>query len=222
MRVLVVEDEKQIARYLKEGLEQEGHVVHTASDGATALARARSGSYDLLILDWLLPDVDGLSVCQTLRAEGNRTPIIMLTAKDAVSDRVRGLDSGADDYLTKPFEFDELFARMRAVLRRAEVGAPPQLVVADLSLDPAAHTVTRAGKAIPLTPKEFALLEYLMRHAGQVCTREEILQHVWGYEHDPLTNIVDVYIGYVRRKIDRGFDPPLLRTVVGVGYKLEG
>jgi len=111
---------------------------------------------------------------------------------------------------------------MRAVLRRAEVGAPPQLVVADLSLDPAAHTVTRAGKAIPLTPKEFALLEYLMRHAGQVCTREEILQHVWGYEHDPLTNIVDVYIGYVRRKIDRGFDPPLLRTVVGVGYKLEG
>ncbi len=222
MRILVVEDEQRIARFLKEGLEQEGHVVQTALNGAAALTRARSGSYDLILLDWLLPDVDGLSVCQTLRAEGNRTPIIMLTAKDAVFDKVRGLDSGADDYLTKPFEFDELFARMRSVLRRAEVGAPPQLVVADLVLDSAAHTVTRAGKPIALTPKEFTLLEYLMRHAGQVCSREDILRHVWGYEHDPMTNIVDVYIGYVRRKIDRGFDRPLLHTAVGIGYKLEG
>lgn len=180
MRVLVVEDEHRIARYLKKGLEQQGHVTTVAHDGVTALARARTGAFDVILLDWMLPDVDGLPVCQTLRAEGNHTAIIMLTAKDDVPDRVLGLDSGADDYVTKPFALQEVLARIRAVTRRAEagVGAVPQLVVADLVLDPTSHVVTRAGAPIALSAKEFTLLEFLMRRAGQVVTRQEILQHV--------------------------------------------
>jgi DNA-binding response OmpR family regulator len=222
MRVLIVEDQPQIARFLKEGLEQQGHAASTVSDGTTALGSARTQGFDLILLDWLLPDLDGLSVCRTLRAEGNATPIIMLTAKDAVADRVSGLDGGADDYLTKPFEFEELFARMRSVTRRSAAGAVPRLQVEDLLLDPAAHQVTRAGTPITLTPREFALLEHLMRRAGQVCTRAELLAHVWGYDHDPHTNIVDVYVGYLRRKVDRGYSRTLLHTLPGLGYKLEG
>jgi DNA-binding response OmpR family regulator len=222
MRVLIVEDEQRIARYLKKGLEQQGHIATVALDGATALARARAGSFDVILLDWLLPDVDGLSVCRTLRAEGNHTAIILLTAKDDVTDRVLGLDSGADDYVTKPFALQEVLARIRAVTRRAEVGAAPQLVVADLVLDPTAHIVTRAGAPITLSAKEFALLEFLMRRAGQVVTRQDILQRVWGYDHDPQTNIVDVYIRYLRRKIDQAYDRSLIHTLINVGYKLEG
>jgi DNA-binding response OmpR family regulator len=222
MRVLIVEDEHRIARYLKKGLEQQGHVATVAQDGATALARARAGAFDVILLDWMLPDVDGLSVCQTLRAEGNHTAIIMLTAKDDVTDRVLGLDSGADDYVTKPFALQEVFARIRAVTRRAEAGAAPQLVVADLVLDPTSHVVTRAGAPITLSAKEFTLLEFLMRRAGQVVTRQDILQHVWGYDHDPKTNVVDVYIRYLRRKIDQAYDRPLIHTLINVGYKLEG
>ncbi len=222
MRVLVVEDEHRIARYLKKGLEQQGHVATVAHDGTTALARARAGAFNVILLDWMLPDVDGLSVCQTLRAEGNHTAIIMLTAKDDVTDRVLGLDSGADDYVTKPFALQEVLARIRAVTRRAEAGAAPQLVVADLVLDPTSHAVTRAGAPITLSAKEFALLEFLMRRAGQVVTRQDILQHVWGYDHDPKTNIVEVYIRYLRRKIDQAYDRPLIHTLINVGYKLEG
>jgi DNA-binding response OmpR family regulator len=222
MRVLIVEDEPRIARFLKEGLAQEGHAASTVSNGVAALGSARSHVFDLILLDWLLPDLDGLTVCRTLRAEGNTIPIIMLTAKDAVADRVSGLDGGADDYLTKPFEFEELFARIRSVTRRAAAGAAPELRVDDLLLDPAAHQVTRAGTPIALTRREFALLEYLMRRAGQVCTRAELLSHVWGYDHDPQTNVVDVYVGYLRRKVDRGFARTLLHAVPGLGYKLEG
>jgi DNA-binding response OmpR family regulator len=222
MRVLVVEDQPQIARFVKEGLEQEGHAASTVSNGAAALASARTHAFDLILLDWLLPDLDGISVCRALRAEGNSVPIIMLTAKDAVADRVSGLDGGADDYMTKPFEFEELFARMRSVTRRAAAGAAPELQVDDLLLDPAAREVTRAGTPITLTRKEFALLEHLMRRAGQVCTRAELLSHVWGYDHDPQTNVVDVYVGYLRRKVDRGFSRRLLHTLPGGGYKLEG
>jgi DNA-binding response OmpR family regulator len=220
MRILVVEDESRIAHYLSTGLEQEGHVVHVESNGVTALQQARSVDFDLILLDWMLPDMDGLALCRQLRSEGGKTPIVMLTARDATSDKIAGLDSGADDYLTKPFEFDELLARMRAVLRRDEAGSPPKLQVADLELDPGTHYVSRAGQQIVLTAKEFALLEYLMRRAGQVLTREELLSHVWGIDHNPGTNVVDVYVGYLRRKIDRGFAEPLLITLVNVGYKL--
>ena len=217
MRILVVEDEKQLAHFLKRGLEQERYVAQVAYNGAQALAVAEAEAFDLILMDWLLPDLDGLHVCRQLRTQGNRTPIIMLTAKDALADKVLGLDSGADDYLTKPFEFDELFARMRSVLRRGAAGASPQLHVADLVLDPSAHTVTRAGQPIQLTAKEFALLEFFMHRPGRVLSRPSILQSVWGYDHDTSTNVVDVYIRYLRRKIDQGFDRPLLQTVINVG-----
>lgn len=220
MRILIAEDEERIARFLGEGLLQEGHAVRTVADGVAALAQVRGGSSDLLLLDWLLPGLDGLAVCRQLRAEGNRTPVIMLTARDAVGDRVAGLDGGADDYLTKPFEFEELLARIRSVMRRSAPGTPPRLQVADLVLDPAARTAARGGVRLRLTVREYALLEHLMRHAGQVLTRQHLLQHVWGYDHDPQTNIVDVYVGYLRRKIDRDFEPPLLATLPGVGYRL--
>jgi len=222
MRVLIVEDQVQIARFLREGFEQEGFVVRTVTSGLNAVELGRGGGFDLIMLDWLLPDLDGLSVCRTLRSAGVTVPIIMLTAKDAVSDRVSGLDCGADDYLTKPFAFEELFARIRSVMRRAGAGATPQIELGDLVIDPARHQVARAGRAITLTPKEYALLEHLARHAGIACTRDELLRHVWGYEHEPQTNIVDVYVGYLRRKIDRGFPTALLHTVPGIGYRLEG
>jgi DNA-binding response OmpR family regulator len=221
MRTLVVDDEAQIAHFLRRGLEQEGFCVTVAFDGASALVAARASAFDVILLDWMLPDRDGLSLCRTLREEGNRTPIVMLTARDAVRDKVSGLDGGADDYLTKPFEFDELLARMRSVLRRADAGGPAQLVVADLILDPATRRVTRAGREVDLTPREFALLEFLMRGPGRVHDRRELLRHVWGYDHDPQTNIVDVYVGYLRRKIDAGATRPLLQTIAGVGYRLD-
>jgi DNA-binding response OmpR family regulator len=217
---LIVEDEPRIAHFLQQGLEQEGYAVRAERSGAAAMPLARSGQFDLIVLDWMLPDLDGLTLCRALRAAGVRTPVLMLTARDAVADRVQGLDGGADDYLTKPFEFEELLARLRSLLRRADAIRPPQLSVEDLVLDPAARAVVRGSRPVELTPREFALLEYLMRHAGRVLTRWEILQHVWGYEHDPHTNVVDVYVGYLRRKVDQNGDPPLLRTVPGVGYQL--
>jgi len=221
LRILVVEDEPRIARYLQTGLEQEGHTVQVVGNGAVALKKVLKSVYDLVLLDWLLPDMDGLTLCRTAREHGVRTPVIMLTARDATVFKVLGLDGGADDYVTKPFEFEELLARIRAVLRRSAAGAAPLLKFADVVVDPAAHTVTRAGRVIELTAKEFSLLEYLVRHAGEAVTREELLQHVWGLDHNPRTNVVDVYIGYLRRKIDRDFATPILHTVVGVGYKLE-
>jgi two-component system response regulator MprA len=220
MRVLVVEDEPSLARFLLAGLEQEGYSVAAAPTAAAALARVGAGPFDLILLDWMLPDQDGLSLCRALRSEGDRTAIVMLTARDAVTDRVMGLDSGADDYVTKPFEFEELLARIRSVLRRTGAGRSPQLVVGDLLLDPAAHTVRRGGREIHLTAREFGLLECLMRHAGQTLTRRDLLRHVWGYDHDPQTNIVDVYVGYLRRKIERDAGPTLLHAVAGVGYRL--
>lgn len=220
MHILIAEDDPLIARFLAEGLEGEGHRAHVLADGEAALAEARRDRWDLILLDWLLPGRDGPSICRALRAEGQRTPVIMLTARDAVLDRVEGLDSGADDYLTKPFAFDELFARMRSVTRRGGAGGTPVLAAGDLRLDPAGHRVTRGGAEVRLTPKEFALLEYLMRRAPRVCPRPELLRGVWGYAHDPGTNIVDVYVGYLRRKVDRSFSVPLIHTIPGVGYRV--
>jgi DNA-binding response OmpR family regulator len=220
MRALVIEDERQLAKFIRRGLEQEGYVVDEAHDGATALRRAKASSFDVIVLDRLLPDLDGLEVCRRLRALGDDTPVIMLTARDALTDIVNGLDSGADDYITKPFEFTELFARMRSVLRRQGADRSSRLSVADLVLDPAAHTVERAGQSIRLTAKEFALLECLMRNAGRALSRAVILESVWGYDHDPSSNVVDVYIRYLRKKIELDPDRPLLHTIVGVGYKL--
>ena len=220
MRALVVEDEKQLAKFIRRGLEQEGYVVDEAHDGATALGRVKASSFDVILLDRMLPDLDGLEVCKQLRALGDSTPVIMLTAKDALPDIVEGLDTGADDYITKPFEFGELFARMRSVLRRGGAEAEPTLQVADLVLDPAAHAVERGGKSIRLTAKEFALLECLMRNAGRALSRGIILESVWGYDHDPSSNVVEVYVRYLRKKIDTDPDRRLIHTIVGVGYKL--
>ena len=222
MRALVVEDQPLIARFLCEGLEGEGFVARSVTSGSTAIEMARGGGFDVILLDWMLPDLDGPAVCSTLRNGGVTVPIVMLTARDAVRDRVHGLDCGADDYLTKPFAFEELFARIRSVMRRSGAGAAPEIRVGDLVIDPAGRTVARGGQQITLTSKEYALLEYLARHTSKACSREELRQHVWGYDYDPQTNVVDVYVGYLRRKVDRGFAPALLHTVPGFGYRLGG
>jgi len=221
MRVLVVEDERKVADFLKKGLEEEGYAVEVAYDGEEALALAETCSYDIIILDIMLPGRDGLDVLRRLRAKRVSTPILILTARDSVEDKVEGLDSGADDYLTKPFAFAELLARIRALLRRGKPELPPKLEAADLVLDPATREVRRGGKLIELTNREYALLEYLLRNKGRVLTRSMILEHVWGYHFDPGTNIVDVYINYLRNKIDRGFEKKLIHTVRGVGYVLR-
>jgi DNA-binding response OmpR family regulator len=221
MRILVVEDEHRIASFLKRGLEQERYGVDVCYDGIEAAAKACDSTYDVILLDVLLPGKDGFAVCRELREAGVRTPILMLTARDAVSDRVRGLDCGADDYLTKPFSFDELAARVRSLLRRTGAERKPQLVAGDLVLDPATHEVSRAGRPVELTSREYKLLVFLMRRAGQALSRTTILEHVWGYDFTPETNVVDVYIRYLRSKIDEGFDKPLIHTVRGVGYKLK-
>lgn len=224
MHILVVEDELKLARLIQRVLEDERHVVEVAHDGKKGLELAESGSFDLIVLDWMLPQKNGVQLAQELRAEGIATPILMLTARDAVADKVAGLDAGADDYLTKPFSFEELLARIRALSRRPAAAFDPaeRLQVGDLVLDLRTRRVLRGDKPIELTAKEFALLEYLMRHAGQVLTRDQILEHVWGYESDPQGNNVDIYIHFLRRKIDHGFDQPLIRSVRGVGYKIEG
>ena len=221
MRFLIVEDELKMARALRRGLEREGHAVEVASDGEDGLHLARASEFDVIVLDVMLPVRDGFSVCRELRAAGVWTPVLMLTARDAVEDRIRGLDAGADDYLVKPFAFGELLARLRALIRRGPSDRPPVLEVGDVLLDPAAHTVARAGVAVELTTREFALLEFLMRHAGEAVSRTRILEQVWDVNYDGFSNVVDVYVGYLRRKLEEPFDRSLIRTVRGVGYALE-
>lgn len=225
MKVLIVEDELKIARALKRGLEQERFSVEVAGDGAAGLSAAEGDEYDVIVLDRMLPEMDGMEVCRRLREDGNMTPILMLTAKDRVQDRVAGLNAGADDYLVKPFAFEELLARLRALLRRPSEAAGTVLKVADLELDPAAFRVRRAGKLVKLSAKEFALLEYLMRNEGQVLSKDKIIDHVWEYDAEVLPNNVEVFIRYLRRKVDEPFDAPdLIHTARGFGYwvGLEG
>ena len=221
MRVLVVEDEHRIADLLRRALEHERHTVSLAYDGEDGLSQAQLGTFDIIVLDVLLPKLDGFEVCHRLRAAGIATPVLMLTALDAVADRVDGLDAGADDYLTKPFAVAELLARVRALGRRGPPSAAETLKVADIILDPGRHPVRRDGRHVDLTRTEFALLEYLMRHPGQVLTRQQILDQVWGYDYETMTNVVDIYIHYLRNKIEKGFGNKLVRTVRGVGYSIS-
>jgi DNA-binding response OmpR family regulator len=222
MRLLLVEDDKKAARVLARGFGEEGFVVDTAPSGEIGDELAAANRYDAIVLDWLLPRKDGLSLCRELRSRGIRTPILMLTARDSLPDRISGLDSGADDYLTKPFAFEELLARIRALLRRSELTRPPVLKVADLTLDPVTHRVARGAVEIALTPKEYAILETLMRHAGQVVSRTRIGESVWGDDPDDLTNVVDVHVSHLRRKIDASGRPQLIHTVRSRGFRLGG
>ncbi len=221
MRVLVVEDEVKMARAIRRGLEQEGYAVDTAADGNDGWFHASENPYDAIVLDVMLPGLDGFEVCRRLRAAGSWAPVLMLTARDATFDRIGGLDAGADDYLVKPFAFGELLARLRALVRRGAVARPAVLTCGDLALDPAAHTVTRAGRPVELSAREFALLEFLMRHPGEVVSRTAILGGVWDYDYDGLSNVVDVYVGYLRRKLEQPFGRSLIRTERGVGYALD-
>jgi DNA-binding response OmpR family regulator len=220
MRILIVEDEYKIAGAVKKGLEQESFAVDAVYDGDDGMDSAMSGEYDLVILDYMLPgELNGLDIIKAMRKEGIHIPVIFVTAKDSTSDRVNGLDAGADDYLVKPFAFEELLARVRALLRRPKETLPTVLTQADLSLDLAALRVTRSGREIELTQKEFALLEYLMRNPGRILTKENIIAHVWDYDADILPNTVEVYIGYLRNKVDKGYkNKPLIQTRRGFGY----
>ena len=219
MKILLIEDEIKIANALKRGLEQERFSVEVTNDGEAGLNAAEIDDYDIVILDRMLPGIDGMDICKKLREGGDKTPIIMLTAKDQVSDRVAGLNAGADDYLVKPFAFEELLARLHALLRRPAEGADVVLKIDDLELNPAAYKVTRAGKNIKLSAKEFALLEYLIRNAGQIMSKEKIIDHVWEYDSDILPNTVEVFINYLRSKIDKPFkNNPLIHTSRGFGY----
>jgi DNA-binding response OmpR family regulator len=222
VRILVVEDEHKLAGVLKRGLEEHGYAVDVAYDGEDGLALALTTPYDLIVLDVMLPKLDGLSLCHRLRAQHRHMPVLMLTARDAVDDRVAGLDSGADDYLTKPFAFRELEARIRALLRRDGLSArDPILRVADLEIDTVSHAVRRAGKPIELTSKEYAILEYFARNPNRVLTRTQIAEHVWDFDFVSMSNVIDVYIGYLRRKLGDDTEPRLLRTVRGTGYQLR-
>ena len=222
MLVLLVEDEQKIAYAIKRGLEQEHYAVDVAYDGKEGLSLALSHNYDLILLDRMLPGgLDGSDICRKVRAKGIRTPILLLTARDGLHDKVSGLDSGADDYLVKPFAFEELLARLRSLLRRPEPLQSNVLLVENLSLDTSTYEVKRAGKIISVTSKEYSLLEYLMRHPGRIISKEAIISHVWDYDADILPNTVEVYVGYLRNKIDKPFAlPPLLQTVRGFGYRL--
>jgi two-component system OmpR family response regulator len=220
VKVLVVEDDLKMASLLRRGLEHEGYAVEIAGTGEQALWAADVMSLDAVVLDATIPDPDGFEVCRTLRRDGRWMPVIMLTARDAVADRVAGLDAGADDYLVKPFAFDELFARLRALVRRAATERPTVLAVGDLVLDPAQRRVSRAGQDIELSAKEFALLELFMRHPGEVLTRTQILDHVWDFAYAGTSNVVDVYVRYLREKVDRPFGLRTIDTVRGHGYRL--
>jgi DNA-binding response OmpR family regulator len=220
MRLLLVEDDRKAARVLARGFLEEGFVVDVAHSGDVGDELAATNRYDVIVLDWVLPRKDGLTVCRDLRGRGVLTPILMLTARDALLDRVSGLDSGADDYLTKPFAFEELLARIRALLRRSDLTRPPAMKVADLVLDPVTHRVTRSGAEIRLTPKEYAILETLMRHAGQVVTRTRIGESVWEEGPPDLANLVDVHVSHLRRKVDQGEGPQLIHTVRALGFRL--
>ncbi len=223
MRILLIEDEQKIANALKKGLEQETYAVDVVYDGKEGLARALVGKFDLLFLDRMLPGItDGLEICRAMRKQGLHQPVLLLTARDSTRDRVEGLDSGADDYLVKPFSFEELMARIRALLRRPEQQMDTVLQAGDLELHPAAFAVKRAGKPITLSRKEFALLQYLMRNQGQILTKDQIITHVWDFDADILPNTVEAFIGSLRQKIDRPFqDPPHIQTIRGFGYRLQ-
>lgn len=223
MRVLVVEDEERIARFLKKGLEEESYAVDVVGDGSSALDWVAGASYDLILLDVMLPGLTGFEVCRLLRQRGVSTPILMLTARDEVDDRVTGLDAGADDYLPKPFAFKELLARIRALTRRATVSPPANTLIelADLSLDTVTHRAKRGERDIELTVKEYALLDYLMRNPRRPLSRTQIRESIWGYDYYGASNVVDVYVRHLRQKLEANGEPPLIQTVRGVGYKID-
>jgi len=221
VRILIVEDEKKIADFIRRGLKEEGYAVDAAYDGEEGHFLASTNEYDLIILDLMLPKIDGRSLCAQLRKEKISVPVLILTAKDQVSDKVAGLDAGADDYLTKPFAFEELVARIRALLRRPEAAQEVLLKIKDLEMDLLAHTVRRRGQEIELTAKEFALLEFFMRRPNTVVTRTMIAEHVWDIHFETYTNVIDVYVNYLRRKIERGFKNKLIHTLRGRGYILK-
>lgn len=221
MKILIVEDEKKVAKFIQQGLEEEHYDVDAVHDGESGSKLAQSGNYDLLILDILLPKKDGVTILKEVRAKKLSTPVIMLTAKSATEDKVEGLDSGADDYLTKPFAFAELLARIRSLLRRGPAEKPTLLRAADLHLDIVAHRAMRGEKLIDLTGKEYALLEYFMRNVNRVLTRTIISEHIWNYNFDTGTNVIDVYINHLRSKVDDGFEKKLIHTVRGVGYVMK-
>lgn len=222
MRVLVIEDDRDTASFIQKSLKESGHTADVANDGETGLAMAQDGGYDVLIVDRMLPRLDGLSVVRTLRGEGRRTPVLILSALGDVDDRVKGLRAGGDDYLTKPYAYTELLARIEALARRSTPGEQEtRYTVGDLVLDRLSHRVTRGGENIILQPREFRLLEYLMKHAGQVVTRTMLLENVWDYHFDPQTNVIDVHVSRLRSKIDKNFAKPLLHTVRGAGYMIR-
>jgi two-component system, OmpR family, response regulator len=221
MRLLVAEDDAKLARALAKGMRHEGYAVDIADTADDALTYARVWDYDAIVLDVMLPGRDGFEVCRELRKRGSRAPVLMLTARRAVTDRITGLDAGADDYLVKPFDFAELLARVRALVRRGPRERPLQLEVGDLVVDPATRTVTRDSEAVELTPREFALIEFMAAHPGEVLSRERLIDHVWDMNYVGSTNIVDVYVGHLRRKLEQPFGRPLIRTVRGVGFALE-
>jgi two-component system OmpR family response regulator len=222
MRVLVIEDNRETAQFVQRGLREANHVAEIAEDGEDGLELARAGGYDVLVVDRMLPRLDGLTLIQTLRAEGDRTPVLILSAMSHVDDRIKGLRAGGDDYLTKPFALAELIARVEVLARRRQPEEQTtRYVVGDLALDRLTHKVTRGSEGILLQPREFRLLEYLMRNAGQVVTRTMLLENVWDYHFDPQTNVIDVHISRLRGKIDRNFDRPLLHTVRGAGYMMR-
>jgi heavy metal response regulator len=221
MRILVIEDEKKVATFIKKGLVEEHYAVDTAFDGEEGLYLSEINEYDLIVLDLMIPKIDGFGVLKKIRERKDNVPILVLTAKDSVEDTVRGLDAGCDDYLTKPFAFAELLARIRALLRRDKKEKESVLRIADLSLSVVTHKVTRQGKEIELTSKEYALLEYFMRNPEKVLTRTMISEHVWDYHFDSNTNVIDVYVNYLRKKIDKDFDPKLIHTIRGIGYMMK-
>ncbi|BCM84559.1 PhoB family transcriptional regulator [Methylobacterium indicum] len=224
MRLLIIEDDREASSYLSKAFREAGHVADTADDGLDGYALAREGAYDVLVVDRMLPKLDGLSLIRSLREQGVETPVLILSALGQVDDRVKGLKAGGDDYLPKPYAFSELMARIEVLARRRGGNAGAEATsyrVGDLELDRLSHRVTRAGQEIPLQPREFRLLEYLMRHAGQVVTRTMLLEHVWDYHFDPQTNVIDVHVSRLRAKVDKGFERPMIHTVRGAGYMVR-
>lgn len=221
MRILLIEDEKKLSQTIKAGLVEAGFAVDQAFDGEEGLYLAETETYDCIILDIMLPKLDGLTVCRNIRKKSITTPLLILTAKERLDDKVAGLDAGADDYLTKPFEFAELRSRIHALLRRSHNHVQGTIRIGDLSLDPSGHTVTQDGNPVPLTAKEFAILEFLARHKDETVTRTQILEHTWDYNFDSMSNVIDVFIAAIRKKIDKPGQPRLIHTIRGVGFKLS-